>query len=142
MEPTPSRGKRVAFFGGSFDPPHEGHLAVGRAARAALALDEVLFAPVGAQPLKPEGSTAGFEDRVAMTGLAIADEPGFLVSLADAPAGPPQRTPNLARSTRCCICGLGAGAGRRAFLPDGGGLVSGFAAVAALERRRFRLWLR
>jgi nicotinate-nucleotide adenylyltransferase len=76
---------RVAFFGGSFDPPHLGHLAVARAARAALGLDTVLFAPVGAQPLKPRGSTAGFEDRLAMTRLAIADHPGFAVSLADAP---------------------------------------------------------
>jgi nicotinate-nucleotide adenylyltransferase len=78
-------GKRVAFFGGSFDPPHFGHLAVARAARSALELDTVLFAPVGAQPLKPSGSTASFEDRVAMTRLAIAGEAGFEVSLADAP---------------------------------------------------------
>lgn len=77
--------KRVAFFGGSFDPPHLGHLAVARAARAALNLDTVLFAPVGAQPLKPEGSSASFEHRLAMTRLAIEGEPGFAVSLADAP---------------------------------------------------------
>jgi len=81
----PRGGKRVAFFGGSFDPPHLGHLAVARAARAALGLDTVLFAPVGAQPLKPSGPTANFEDRVAMTRLAIAGEPAFEVSLADAP---------------------------------------------------------
>ena len=68
---------RVAFFGGSFDPPHLGHLAVARAARDAFQLDTVLFAPVGAQPLKPEGSAAGFEDRLAMTRLAIEDEPGL-----------------------------------------------------------------
>jgi nicotinate-nucleotide adenylyltransferase len=78
-------GRRVAFFGGSFDPPHFGHLAVARAARAALELDAVLFAPVGAQPLKRSGSTASFEDRVAMTRLAIAGEKGFTISLADAP---------------------------------------------------------
>jgi len=90
-------GKRVAFFGGSFDPPHQGHLAVARAAREALALDTVLFAPVGAQPLKPEGSTAGFEDRVAMTRLAIAGEPGFAVSLADAPK--PSAAPNYTFET-------------------------------------------
>lgn len=78
-------GKRVAFFGGSFDPPHCGHLAIARAAQAALNLDRILFAPVGAQPLKPLGSTAAFEDRVAMTRLAIADDPAFAVSLADAP---------------------------------------------------------
>jgi len=86
MEPaTKPIGRRIAFFGGSFDPPHLGHLAVARAARTALALDTVLFAPVGAQPLKPQGSTAGFEDRLAMTTLAIAGEAGFEVSLADAP---------------------------------------------------------
>jgi nicotinate-nucleotide adenylyltransferase len=78
-------GSRVAFFGGSFDPPHRGHLAIARAAQSALQLDTVLFAPVGAQPLKPDGSTASFEDRVAMTRLAIAHEPGFALSLADAP---------------------------------------------------------
>jgi nicotinate-nucleotide adenylyltransferase len=58
---------------------------VARAARAAFALDTVLFAPVGMQPLKPEGPAASFEDRLAMTRLAIAGEPGFEVSLADAP---------------------------------------------------------
>jgi len=96
------RGRRVAFFGGSFDPPHLGHLAVARAARAALALDTVLFAPVGAQPLKPQGSTAGFGDRVAMTGLAIADDTGFEVSLADAPKaeGQPNYTIETLESLR------------------------------------------
>lgn len=77
---------RVAFFGGSFDPPHRGHLAIARAARTALKLDCVLFAPVAAQPLKPHGSSASFADRAAMTQLAIAGEPAFELSLLDAPA--------------------------------------------------------
>lgn len=78
-------GRRIAFFGGSFDPPHRGHVAVARAARTALGLDTVLFAPVGAQPLKQSGATASFDDRLAMTQLAIAGEPGLETSLADAP---------------------------------------------------------
>lgn len=86
-ERVPIAGRRVAFFGGSFDPPHAGHLAIACAARAALALDVVLFAPVGAQPLKPHGSSAPFEDRVAMTELAIAGDSGFAISLIDAPTG-------------------------------------------------------
>jgi len=88
---------RVAFFGGSFDPPHQGHLAVARAARTALALDTVLFAPVGAQPLKPQGSTASFEDRVAMTRLAVEGIPSFEVSLVDAPK--PSAAPNYTLDT-------------------------------------------
>jgi nicotinate-nucleotide adenylyltransferase len=75
----------VAFFGGSFDPPHLGHLAIARAARDALKLDRVLFAPVGAQPLKPHGSSAAFADRATMVHLAIAGEPAFELSLVDAP---------------------------------------------------------
>ena len=70
---------------------------MARAASAALRLDTVLFAPVGAQPLKPHGSIASFEDRVAMTRLAIAAEPGFAVSLADAPK--PSGAPNYTLET-------------------------------------------
>jgi nicotinate-nucleotide adenylyltransferase len=88
MDQRPSRPWRAAFFGGSFAPPHLGHLAVARAAREALGLDTVLFAPVGAQPLKPQGAMACFVDRLAMTRLAIAQEPGFDLSLADAPQPP------------------------------------------------------
>jgi nicotinate-nucleotide adenylyltransferase len=96
MVELPHGNVRVAFFGGSFDPPHLGHLAVARAAREALGLDTVLFAPVGAQPLKQRpgryGSSASFADRVAMTRLAIAGEPGLAISLADAPK--PSGAPN------------------------------------------------
>lgn len=86
-------GPRIAFFGGSFDPPHNGHLAVAHAAQAALQLDRILFAPVAAQPLKPHGTGAGFEHRLAMTRLAIVGQAGLELSLADAP-GPPGPPPN------------------------------------------------
>jgi nicotinate-nucleotide adenylyltransferase len=97
MNLPPSRGPQVAFFGGSFDPPHLGHLAIAQAAQQALALDTVLFAPVGAQPLKPQGSTASFAHRLAMTRLAIAAYPGFAVSMADAPK--PSNEPNYTLDT-------------------------------------------
>jgi nicotinate-nucleotide adenylyltransferase len=91
---------RIAFFGGSFDPPHLGHLAVARAAREALHLDHVLFAPVGAQPLKPRGATASFADRLEMTRLAIAGDPSFELSLLDAPhaTGAPNYTLDTLRT--------------------------------------------
>lgn len=90
-------GSRIAFFGGSFDPPHLGHLAVARAALAALRLDRVLFAPVGAQPLKPSGTSAPYADRLAMLDLAIAGEPAFDLSDADAPR--PGGAPNYTLET-------------------------------------------
>jgi len=94
---------RIGFFGGSFDPPHFGHLAVARAVREALHLDRVLFAPVGAQPLKPDGAKASFADRVEMTRLAIAGEPGLDVSLLDAPqaSGAPNYTLDTLHKLRC-----------------------------------------
>jgi nicotinate-nucleotide adenylyltransferase len=109
---------RVAFFGGSFDPPHKGHLAVARAAQRALGLDAVLFAPVGAQPLKEQGARASFEDRLAMTRLAIAGEAGFVISPADAPsaAGTPNYSVETLRRVRAELdSGLG-GACRLFFL--------------------------
>ena len=75
---------RIALFGGTFDPPHRGHIAIARAAADRFALDEVLFAPTGRQPLKVEHAAA-FNDRLAMTTLACADDPRFKPSAIDAP---------------------------------------------------------
>ena len=63
---------RVGLFGGSFDPPHRGHLAVARAATHRFALDGLLLAPTGRQPLKPEGANAPFADRLHMVELLCA----------------------------------------------------------------------
>jgi nicotinate-nucleotide adenylyltransferase len=63
---------RIGFFGGTFDPPHLGHLAVARAAADEFSLDRILFAPTGHQPLKPQGPVASFKDRLAMVSLLCA----------------------------------------------------------------------
>lgn len=78
---------RIALFGGSYDPPHRGHIAIAQAAVKAFALDQVLFAPAGRQPLKQEGHAASWEDRLAMVALACADsDPGrFRASTLDRP---------------------------------------------------------
>jgi len=76
---------RIAFFGGSFDPPHRGHLAIARAAIERLKLDLVWMAPVGAQPLKPGGYSTSFADRLAMVELAAAGDPRIVASPLDAP---------------------------------------------------------
>ena len=76
---------RVALFGGTFDPPHRGHLAIASAAANAFALDNVLFAPVGRQPLKTKRGASAFADRVTMVELACAADVRFEISLVDAP---------------------------------------------------------
>ena len=76
---------RVALFGGTFDPIHRGHLAIAKAAADAFQLNTILFAPVGHQPLKPEGTPTPFADRLAMTALATASDPRFEASNLDAP---------------------------------------------------------
>ena len=63
---------RVALFGGTFDPIHHGHLAVAAAAADTFALDQVLFAPAGRQPLKPEHPSAAFPDRPLVLKAPIA----------------------------------------------------------------------
>jgi nicotinate-nucleotide adenylyltransferase len=97
---------RVGFFGGTFDPIHRGHLRLAAAAAHTFILDEVLFAPVGHQPLKSEGAMASFPDRLEMTTLALDDpatrnlqppNTNFLVSTLDAPR--PDGTPNYTVDT-------------------------------------------
>lgn len=93
---------RIAFFGGSFDPPHCGHLAIARAAVECVGLERILFAPVGSQPLKRDLQPAPFEDRLAMVRLAIAGDPALEVSLLDAPRadGKPNYTLNTLQTLR------------------------------------------
>lgn len=63
----------LAFFGGTFDPPHRGHMGVALAAAASFPLDTILFAPVGSQPLKPGMTMTPFNDRLAMVTLACEE---------------------------------------------------------------------
>src|SRR5271154_1251763 len=88
---------RIAFFGGTFDPPHCGHIAIARAAIERLNLDQVLVAPVGTQPLKAGSPHCSFEDRLAMVRLAVAGEPRLNASALDAPL--PGGQPNFTFDT-------------------------------------------
>lgn len=89
--------ERIGYFGGTFDPPHRGHLAVARAARDHFQLDRVLLAPTGRQPLKPEGPEASWLDRYHMTELLCAGEPGLEASAIDSPR--PDGEPNYTADT-------------------------------------------
>jgi nicotinate-nucleotide adenylyltransferase len=73
----------IGILGGTFDPIHIGHLAIAEEAREALALERVLFVPVGLPVHKPGRPVSPAEDRLAMVAAAIADNPGFALSRAE-----------------------------------------------------------
>ncbi len=74
-------GRRIGIFGGTFDPPHVGHLVAAIDARQALALDVVLLV-VANGPWQKLGTreVSGAGDRLAMVAAAVADAPGLEVS--------------------------------------------------------------
>ena len=69
------------LYGGTFDPVHNGHIAIARDARDALDADIHLVPAADPPHRPPPGAAAG--DRVAMLKLALADEPGLLPDLRE-----------------------------------------------------------
>lgn len=72
---------RLGLLGGTFNPIHNGHLAIARQTRDALALDRVLFIPTNDPPHKPHQSLAPAQDRYEMVKLAIGSDP--LLAMSD-----------------------------------------------------------
>lgn len=67
--------RRLGVLGGSFDPPHLGHLHAARRAREAFALEHVVFVPAAHPPHKPARVLAGEGQRLEMLALLLAEEP-------------------------------------------------------------------
>lgn len=65
------RGERIGVFGGTFDPPHTGHVRMARQARETLGLDRVLFSVAPRPPHKDSRSTSALAHRTEMVRLAI-----------------------------------------------------------------------
>jgi nicotinate-nucleotide adenylyltransferase len=75
---------RIGVFGGTFDPPHVGHLLLAADAREALNLDRLIFIPVWSQPLKVgTPPVASAQDRLEMVRLAVADDANYAVDDAE-----------------------------------------------------------
>jgi nicotinate-nucleotide adenylyltransferase len=74
---------RLGLYGGTFDPPHLGHLILAEACREACALDRVWFVVAGAPPHKP-GERTPVADRLEMVRIAVAGHPAFEVSEIEA----------------------------------------------------------
>jgi nicotinate-nucleotide adenylyltransferase len=89
---------RLGLLGGTFDPPHYGHLVAAQEVAWQLRLDRVLFLPARQNPLKRGEVTSPAEQRSEMVQLAIADNPQFELSRLDLDRPPPSYTADLLRA--------------------------------------------
>lgn len=71
---------RIGLFGGTFDPPHLGHLILASEAQSQLELDRLLWILTPEPPHKQEQPITPVEHRLAMVNLAIEDNPAFELS--------------------------------------------------------------
>lgn len=74
-----TRRFRIGMYGGGFDPPHNAHVALARAATAQLRLDRLFVVPTGDAYHKDRSLSAGAQ-RLALCRLAFSDVPGVVVS--------------------------------------------------------------
>ncbi len=72
--------KKTGILGGTFNPVHNGHIAIGRAAYNEFCLDRVLFMPTAVSYLKDQREILDPLTRAEMVSLALSDEPGFELS--------------------------------------------------------------
>jgi nicotinate-nucleotide adenylyltransferase len=76
----PPRLKRIGIFGGSFDPPHLGHLVIAELSRRTLKLDVVYLVPAYQPPHKAGRHASTARDRLAMTKLSVRGNSSLRVS--------------------------------------------------------------
>lgn len=109
----------IGLLGGTFDPIHYGHLRVALEMREALGLDEVRFLPCGEPPHRGRPG-ADAKTRAALTAIALAGEPGFVLDRRELTRDGPSYTYDTLRSLReeygeqrpfCLIVGADAFAG-------------------------------
>lgn len=84
--------ERVGIFGGTFDPPHLGHLILASEALAALKLSRVLWVLTSIPPHKLGQEITDLNDRLQMVRLAVKHEPSFELSRADIDRAGPHYT--------------------------------------------------
>jgi nicotinate-nucleotide adenylyltransferase len=94
-QPGPPR--RVGVFGGTFDPPHNAHLALARSAVEALQLDELRWIPAG-QPWQKARPITSATHREAMVRLAIDGQPRFVLDRIEIERDGPSYTLDTVRA--------------------------------------------
>lgn len=74
---------RIGIFGGTFNPPHIGHLILAEECRAQLSLDKLLWVVTNRPPHKQKEVISPIEERLELVRLTIADNPSFEISRVD-----------------------------------------------------------
>ncbi len=92
LSPAITPSAKLGILGGTFDPPHLGHLILAETAYEALGLSCVLFLPAADPPHKFSQPITPVKHRVAMLRAAITGNPHFAVSDVDATRAGPQYT--------------------------------------------------
>jgi nicotinate-nucleotide adenylyltransferase len=90
--------RRLGLLGGTFDPPHYGHLVAAQEVVWRLELDRVLFLPARQNPLKRDEPNSSAEDRCEMVRLAIEGNAHFELSRLDLDRPPPSYTSDLLKA--------------------------------------------
>lgn len=82
-ESAPARKRRIGILGGTFDPPHVGHLWLATLAADTIGLDRVLFMPAAQPPHKGGRLVTNAADRLLMTRLAVAGDDTFDITIIE-----------------------------------------------------------
>ncbi len=136
---------RYGVFGGTFDPPHIGHLALAQEVHARLALERVWFVPTNTPPHKQGHAISPAADRLAMVEQAIAGDARFAVSTVELERPGPSYTVDTLRQLRAewgadvWLCFI-VGWDMLASLPqwhDAPGVVAALDQLAAVHRPGF-----
>ena len=96
----PHSDTRIGVLGGTFDPPHIGHLVIAAEAMEYLKLAQVIFAPTRQPPHKPNQHLTPIEQRLEMVRLAIVSQPRFALSHVDVKRQGPTYTVDTMRLLR------------------------------------------
>ncbi len=97
------RLRRIGLLGGTFDPPHVGHLWLATLARDALGLERVLVIPAPEPPHKRDVPMSRVEDRVALVRAAIADDPMLELSTIELERPGPHYTVDTVDALRAVL---------------------------------------
>lgn len=94
---------KYGLLGGTFDPPHNGHLQIAAYAQVALGLAEIVFMPAPQPPHKLDDPVSPLDLRVAMLELALEPCPDFVISLLEAERTGPSYSVDTLRELRATM---------------------------------------